>query len=1054
MRIKTLAIDGYGKFVGRTIDLSPGVQVIIGPNEQGKSTLRAFIGDMLYGQKHHADQRRLYEESNELRCPWGSPESYGGRLIYQLDDGREIEVFRRFDKENEAVQVCERTNGRDITRDLPQARNHEPLFALDHLGLSREVFLNAATISHVSLEDLGDADALAQMREKLLSLADSGEGATSAEAALKRLEARIAAIGQPAARTRPLPAVRARLAALSREHHEAAALRRDLAAIDERRRACSEETTRLHEKRAAFEEELDTIEKAARAERLREAEVVRARIDDATQRSFALGAAREFPLAQVHEFQRCETLVATAEAQLERTRADRAKLEQQLDQERQALGEAAAFAVQEIPGDREKRIMDLDAAIQGIRTRIEEAGSARAAAQVRLEQAQEELAALPEFNRVAADPVTWLTQIGSSFQVAQRCRQDECQKAQTLAEKIARQAAVVEEPKRVFAACNDFPAKARDYEVRTRVSEEQLAQLTAAAESLQVGVKENAERVPGFRWLSLLTAGVVIVLLVIQHFSNNSGLFVAAGLAAVVALCLLLCMVQARSTAARAAEKLKETEASIAEVKARAAAPDDDIECMMQEAGCETIRELEARYDRYREACVELASLQEAQKTQDVTAEEATQRVAQLLEHFRETFRKLGQEVAEEADVAEAVSMAIQRYQEYRDAKRRVYDGRDQLKRHESELARLRERLDASLREERDAAAELRRWMRENGFEDESRHDTIVAALRAYRNWSAHHRGKQAGIEFLDNEIAGLGQRLDAEEKDLERHASALARYLAAAGVETPEEWHQHAQQAKEYHELREKRTALEEQLAALLRAQDIEALRAEVEADGPLPEAPPRSEVEVKRDLEALDARIDALTKEEHALHIALTERSAGVRALNEIEEERAFVEGRVRALELELNAASHAMAHIEEIARDRHARIAPRLASLASNFLAQITDDAYHELLVGRDLSIRVRVPETQRMVDGPENVLSKGTVDQLYLALRLAMVQALSESGESIPMLLDDPFANYDDHRLEHTMRLLARLAERNQILVFTCRDDVARAARAANAPILEL
>jgi uncharacterized protein YhaN len=67
---------------------------------------------------------------------------------------------------------------------------------------------------------------------------------------------------------------------------------------------------------------------------------------------------------------------------------------------------------------------------------------------------------------------------------------------------------------------------------------------------------------------------------------------------------------------------------------------------------------------------------------------------------------------------------------------------------------------------------------------------------------------------------------------------------------------------------------------------------------------------------------------------------------------------------------------------------------------------------------------------------------------------MTQCLSDSGESIPMLLDDPFANYDDHRLGNTMQLLANIGEHNQVLLFTCRDDVVRAAKAVGAPILEL
>ena len=52
------------------------------------------------------------------------------------------------------------------------------------------------------------------------------------------------------------------------------------------------------------------------------------------------------------------------------------------------------------------------------------------------------------------------------------------------------------------------------------------------------------------------------------------------------------------------------------------------------------------------------------------------------------------------------------------------------------------------------------------------------------------------------------------------------------------------------------------------------------------------------------------------------------------------------------------------------------------------------------------------------------------------------------------LEDPRAHYDDTRTACAMRLLARIAQTNQVLLFTCRDDVVRAAQAVNAPILQL
>ena len=174
----------------------------------------------------------------------------------------------------------------------------------------------------------------------------------------------------------------------------------------------------------------------------------------------------------------------------------------------------------------------------------------------------------------------------------------------------------------------------------------------------------------------------------------------------------------------------------------------------------------------------------------------------------------------------------------------------------------------------------------------------------------------------------------------------------------------------------------------------------------------------------------------------------------MNEVEEERAATGRRVQELELELQAAMHAQEVIEEVSRERHSRIAPKLASRASAHIKQITDGVYDEILVNREMEVSVRIPQTKQLNQNPEQLLSQGTVDQIYLALRLAMVESMSENDEKVPMLLDDPFANYDDQRLARAMQLLGHIGETNQILLFTCREDVVKAGEAVSVPVVYL
>ena len=61
------------------------------------------------------------------------------------------------------------------------------------------------------------------------------------------------------------------------------------------------------------------------------------------------------------------------------------------------------------------------------------------------------------------------------------------------------------------------------------------------------------------------------------------------------------------------------------------------------------------------------------------------------------------------------------------------------------------------------------------------------------------------------------------------------------------------------------------------------------------------------------------------------------------------------------------------------------------------------------------------------------SDGTVDQLYLALRLAVAEALTPNA---PLVLDDALVRFDDTRLAQAMDILKDSAKQKQVIVFTC------------------
>lgn len=111
---------------------------------------------------------------------------------------------------------------------------------------------------------------------------------------------------------------------------------------------------------------------------------------------------------------------------------------------------------------------------------------------------------------------------------------------------------------------------------------------------------------------------------------------------------------------------------------------------------------------------------------------------------------------------------------------------------------------------------------------------------------------------------------------------------------------------------------------------------------------------------------------------------------------------------------------------------QFAPRITSQAAELLGRLTRGRYDRLLWEEDLSLSLAA--------GDENVLrsalrrSDGTIDQAYLALRLAVCREILP--RKAPLVLDDALARFDDGRLAAALEVLKQEARERQILLFTC------------------
>ena len=141
--------------------------------------------------------------------------------------------------------------------------------------------------------------------------------------------------------------------------------------------------------------------------------------------------------------------------------------------------------------------------------------------------------------------------------------------------------------------------------------------------------------------------------------------------------------------------------------------------------------------------------------------------------------------------------------------------------------------------------------------------------------------------------------------------------------------------------------------------------------------------------------------------------------------------IQDRIQELEDVYAAVTIAQDTLQEAKLELQRRFAPRISRRAQELLAEMTAGRYDRLTLGEDFSLRAGTGEEDTLHEALWR--SDGTVDQLYLALRLAVSEELSPQA---PLVLDDALARFDDDRMKAALEILKKEAETKQVILFSC------------------
>lgn len=131
------------------------------------------------------------------------------------------------------------------------------------------------------------------------------------------------------------------------------------------------------------------------------------------------------------------------------------------------------------------------------------------------------------------------------------------------------------------------------------------------------------------------------------------------------------------------------------------------------------------------------------------------------------------------------------------------------------------------------------------------------------------------------------------------------------------------------------------------------------------------------------------------------------------------------------EYQAISIAMETLQQANAQLQQRFSPQLNRAAGALLKRLTGGKYHALSLDKELE--ASASGERDVLPHSALYLSKGTVDQIYLAVRLAVCDLCFPDA---PLVLDEALAAFDDVRAKRALELLQELAEQRQILLFSC------------------
>ena len=190
--------------------------------------------------------------------------------------------------------------------------------------------------------------------------------------------------------------------------------------------------------------------------------------------------------------------------------------------------------------------------------------------------------------------------------------------------------------------------------------------------------------------------------------------------------------------------------------------------------------------------------------------------------------------------------------------------------------------------------------------------------------------------------------------------------------------------------------------------------------------------------DLNSVENQIELLNREYNnkkielnTINIKESENNIKIQTKLECEEQLEYYQEQKKEIEKLEKSIKLAKDALEQAYSEMKNEVTPKFTKDLSNLIEKISNDKYKNAKFDSEYGLRVEMENGEYM---DCNRLSIGTIDQLYLSLRLSAMNEITE--ETMPIILDEAFAYYDSERLENILKYIYDNYKNNQVLIFTC------------------